>query len=635
MRSLSFFPTPYPDECFYSIFCRYYVRSGISSSEMATKMFFGCDRSLLVSTVYFPRKLERLDYWVSPDSGITGKDLICGHTAYPYHSISHVNDVYQQMEDAIQNGIPSDGIEGVVRRMMSKSKYVSAGQYLRYCPECADEDIKEYGETYWHRLPQLPGVKFCPRHGCSIRDSSAPFEEIRVRIYPASYVLRNMDGKTGRQSPQYKEEYLSIARETAWLLEHGRKFGGHQPISSKYREFMREQGYADFHGNITDRGALRDDFLKKYEMAFIAELLPYGGDPLYWLRYLQESIGFNLRPLHHILLMRFFAGSVESFFNIDAKVELPYGNGPWPCINKICTYYLKDVAKQSGIRKMGDEIWAWFECPHCGMRYRRSKPRQAFERYLRNPCISDRGFLYEQKLREYLSDQDMPIRAIAESLGVDSGTVVEYAKKNGINLGVRYKPRCSSKNEGACKERSDFYRMRVREELQKRGLVSCKDLKEHIPGAYEWLIRKNPEWLHGRLTHEFDKPRWQEWGKAALVELKAAYVEIQLSGDRRKRITISWLARVAGINRDDIYGRLRYLPEIQMFFDEVCETQEEWIRRRYTEIALEKKNAGGKEFTYDDVKRKVQIRRGSYERNQNLIRALIMELNNEIFINDD
>ena len=49
---------------------------------------------------------------------------------------------------------------------------------------------------------------------------------------------------------------------------------------------------------------------------------------------------------------------------------------------------------------------------------------------------------------------------------------------------------------------------------------------------------------------------------------------------------------------------------MQAFFDEVCETQGEWIRWRYTEIAYEKK-AGGKDFTYDDVKRKVQIRRGS------------------------
>lgn len=65
---------------------------------------------------------------------------------------------------------------------------------------------------------------------------------------------------------------------------------------------------------------------------------------------------------------------------------------------------------------------------------------------------------------------------------------------------------------------------------------------------------------------------------------------------------------------------------MQAFFDEVCETQGEWIRWRYTETAYEKK-AGGKDFTYDDVKRKVQIRRGSYERNKKLIEKLIAELN--------
>ena len=62
---------------------------------------------------------------------------------------------------------------------------------------------------------------------------------------------------------------------------------------------------------------------------------------------------------------------------------------------------------------------------------------------------------------------------------------------------------------------------------------------------------------------------------------------------------------MAALNRDDIYGRMLYLPEMQQFFDEVCEIQEEWIRRRYTEVILEKIKAGEKEFTYNDVKRKV------------------------------
>ncbi len=217
-------------------------------------------------------------------------------------------------------------------------------------------------------------------------------------------------------------------------------------------------------------------------------------------------------------------------------------------------------------------------------------------------------------------------------LGVGASTIGQYAKKSGIDVKKRRKASYYSRDADNNEDKTAYYRRRVQEELQKTPVMSCKDLKERIPGAYEWLICKEPEWIHARLTHEFDKPKWNEWGEATLVELKAAYTEIQSSGDKRKRMNISWLARVAGINRDDIYGRLRYLPEMQKFFEEVCETQEEWIQRRYTEIAYEKKKAGGKEFTYGDVKRKVQIRRGSYERNQRLIENLIIELNNALFM---
>lgn len=39
-------------------------------------------------------------------------------------------------------------------------------------------------------------------------------------------------------------------------------------------------------------------------------------------------------------------------------------------------------------------------------------------------------------------------------------------------------------------------------------------------------------------------------------------------------------------------------------------------------------------FTYKDVKRKVQIRRGSYESNKELIERVIIELNDILFIDD-
>ena len=153
MERLSFFPTPYPDECFYSIFARYYVRSGISSPKEACTKFFGCDRSLLASTVLLPRRLERMDYWIDPECGLTSKELICRHTSYPYQSVAYTDNLYREIEKIIKEGVPETGMYPLERRMIAKSNCPGSGQYLRYCPECVRNDIRKYGETYWHRRP--------------------------------------------------------------------------------------------------------------------------------------------------------------------------------------------------------------------------------------------------------------------------------------------------------------------------------------------------------------------------------------------------------------------------------------------------------------------------------------------------
>ena len=606
MERLPFFPTPYQDECFYSIFARYYVRSGISSPKEAAIKFFGSDRSLLASTVLLPRRLERMDYWIDPACGMTGSELICSHTSYPYQSVAYTDTIYLEMEKILQEGIPSSGMYQLERHMIAKSGWPGAVKCLRYCPECVLEDIREYGETYWHRLPQLPGVQYCPKHGCRIRDSEAPIEELRVRIYPASYMLRDRKESCDDPKRWIRDSYLRIAQDSQWLLEHGREFGGHTNISRKYRLFLQERGYANFYG-ICDREAVRRDFRKYFGEELLKDLFYFAEDPLYWLRYLQESIGFNMKPIHHVLLMEFFSGSASTFLEADLKTEIPYGSENGPCINKLCIQYLRNTAKRIRLRTMGEEIWAWFECPYCGMRYRRSNPAQDFKDYQEHPCITDRGFLYMEKLHQYLTETNLSKRAIAHMLGVSEGVVSKYSRDHDIDRSGRYKSSYYFRESGNEEDRDTYYRRRVLEELERSPVMSCKDLKECVPGAYEWLVRKDPEWIHAKLIHEFDKPRWDEWGRATLVELKAAYQEIRTRGDPRKRINISWLARTAGIKRDDIYGRLPYLPEMQEFFDEVCESQEAWIRRRYTEIAIEKKAAGGKEFTYDDVKRKVQI----------------------------
>lgn len=44
-------------------------------------------------------------------------------------------------------------------------------QYLRFCPLCAEDDRKTYGETYWHRKHQIRNMSICTKHRCRLVES--------------------------------------------------------------------------------------------------------------------------------------------------------------------------------------------------------------------------------------------------------------------------------------------------------------------------------------------------------------------------------------------------------------------------------------------------------------------------------
>ena len=82
----------------------------------------------------------------------------------------------------------------------------------------ADRDT--YGEAYWHRVHQLPGIEVCPDHavylelstaGWRARDSITAFLSAESSIVDRKPVRLNT-------SDQYDELLLAVAREAQWLL---------------------------------------------------------------------------------------------------------------------------------------------------------------------------------------------------------------------------------------------------------------------------------------------------------------------------------------------------------------------------------------------------------------------------------
>ena len=215
--TLPFFPAPYPDESLYSVFCRYHVRSGNCSERDTILQLFG--RYLcLNSSVLTPFRLNYASRWYDPGTGITGNRLLLENTAYQYHCIWN----WPARREMIRSIPDSKGPVSLTAAIMSRE--VSSKKHLFYCPECAAEEETIYGESYWHILPQLNCVEYCPRHRRRFCESEISYKDIKWHLVPASeYICAHQAARDARRShaASVVDEYIGLASDSAWLLKNG------------------------------------------------------------------------------------------------------------------------------------------------------------------------------------------------------------------------------------------------------------------------------------------------------------------------------------------------------------------------------------------------------------------------------
>lgn len=77
--------------------------------------------------------------------------------------------------------------------------------YLKYCPVCADEDRKQYGEAYWHRVHQIRNMRICVKHNCRLVNSSV------VAKSEQTFTLCPAESYITVQKPAIETDYLQIA----------------------------------------------------------------------------------------------------------------------------------------------------------------------------------------------------------------------------------------------------------------------------------------------------------------------------------------------------------------------------------------------------------------------------------------
>ena len=327
--------------------------------------------------------------------------------------------------------------------------------------------------------------------------------------------------------------------------------------------------------------------------------------------------------------MEFLKGSVEDFYKAAPDNE-PYGNGPWPCINKLCHHYGKDGAEKISVSYLNGQTIGQFHCAECGMEYQHSRPWQSFEEYAGHAIKLDYGHLWYDKLRKCILEDKLCPSDVAKAMKSTKKTVEIRASEIGLDIRGNSRTRIFY-SKGKQVSADMYYHEKVSEILEEHPEFTVKELNELLPGAYAGFSKNDFQWLKDRLITDQEKGYWAEWEQEQLENLKKAYTIIQKEGDPNRRVTIGWLCTIAGLRESEIKGRLHRFKDIRAFMGEVVESKEEWLERRFSEIA-ERKRIHGEKIGLNDIRREMCLKPNTYQKYSIVIDMLINALNEEIRI---
>ena len=156
---LTYFPTPYPDEWWYSVLARFYVHAGYDS-------YNSCFVDLLDSNYrnfgrLFPSSNIKQVTDRLPKSYLSAREILLKHTLFPYYMRFRKNTEKKTAIERLTNG-RSVTFSNIILETPEEV------QGCKYCPKCYQEDMDRYGEPYWHREHQIPLMPACPKHGCKL-----------------------------------------------------------------------------------------------------------------------------------------------------------------------------------------------------------------------------------------------------------------------------------------------------------------------------------------------------------------------------------------------------------------------------------------------------------------------------------
>ncbi|MDZ8064920.1 MAG: TnsD family Tn7-like transposition protein [Nostoc sp. DedQUE08] len=313
---LSFFPQLYPDELLYSGLARYHIRSGNTSFRQTEIELFGY-YSQQICRVILPSNLNYLVNNLPLRSKQTVENIIQNHSLYPFYATFLIPQEAWVVRESMKKKLNGSILE------MAKVAFNStdrAKKFLKFCPICMEEDMQKFGEGYWHRFHQIPGVMVCSVHNSALYDSSVIVETRNTHYHAASPDNCILNTNTRNYTEETLQKLIVLAREVEWLISNNMDFKGLAWLRSQYKHYLVNKKLITlFPGSkfIFKEKDFSKSIFNFYGQDFfetINQNCIKNPDKYFFNCLLACDINPVIDRIIHILIINFLANSLEKFF---------------------------------------------------------------------------------------------------------------------------------------------------------------------------------------------------------------------------------------------------------------------------------------------------------------------------------
>jgi len=575
---IPYFPQPYKNEFYYSILARYHFYSGDIVASFTLKELTGRTHRINFAV---PVGVNNLVTKAKVFSSTFSRDFfINNHTIIPIVRPFKNSEWNQKLKEENFEKLRFDFFGNKENDIKSKNS-------LYYCPECLKEQFEEYGEGYWNRIHQVPGIFVCINHRIALIKHPV---NINNNQYTEFVIPRIEDTKKvqGKYKSNVLDALLNLSEDVAYLLEKNYDAFPEEYFYKKYVTLLEIKGIA--YPMLKREQRLKDLMLDYYPHDFLEMLNSSFSKNTSWLpKFNGNNRVTILHPIRHLLLMRLLCGSAREFFEIEYEYK-PFGNGPWICMNPFADHYLEKLVKtvDVSIHNGNGNIQGDMKCS-CGFVYRmRVWEKSPLEIEYFSNRIMEKGPIWEQKFNELLK-QRLTINEIAQRSKMTRPTIRKILRnrENFNDRDFKQLEKYEKINEKTTRYKKIWLDLRTKYPEYYRN-----DLNSANRAVYAWLRKYDKEWLEAN-SPEIKKIYIGKKKEYSLEEdrdllektqkIITTWSEIEKERSKLLRKSKYRLQKLLAIDENYQNVRKRY-PLTADYIDSIEESTEEFRKRKVRSV---------------------------------------------------